>query len=254
MSSSDIVDNSIDVSDEKLDAHMSESSEIMAVSSRENSIDYSQESHSATSSCFEVAKEDITPAPTNSQGDCALSSRQLLEEKLKWCGVIKSIKQWATISGIRPETVCSRIRRGMPPENALTTPDREGHFLRALTDEEIQSAFKAERQHRSFTSISWHAEEKVHRARIVAHHRVLNLGEYDSSDEAKYAFNTAIDLLPEEWEESSKEPISQPLSTERTLEIETNVRSLMQDHGETDPDLTLFDFPQDDPHWGVVLS
>jgi hypothetical protein len=60
-----------------------------------------------------------------------------------------------------------------------------------------------------------------------------------------HAFNIAIALLPDEWENEDLRPLQNPLEKQRCDEIETQVHERIQKHRQqrVEKDQNVFDFP-----------
>jgi hypothetical protein len=178
---------------------------------------------------------------------CERKSQQseVLDQKLKFCGVVKSVGDWANRANLRTGTVYHRIKRGLPPIDALTTSDREGNRLQVLSDDEVRTEIKQVWRNRSTTGTITTRDKEVSYAVIVADHRMLFLGSYLTYEEADLAFNTAVGLLPQEWEEGDMLTVEDELDERLRLQIEERVHERIKQHlqNRVEGDLTVFDFP-----------
>lgn len=83
---------------------------------------------------------------------------EILNQELKIGGVTMTVRQWAALAGLRPHTVCLRIRNGMSPFEALVRSDREGNCLRACGNEEADAIL---RENQRTTRVRWHGRNQV---------------------------------------------------------------------------------------------
>lgn len=189
--------------------------------------------------------EQITLGYHNGIGLTRSQSKKLLAQMVTFCGVTKSIGDWATHAGLRFTTVVGRLKRGDSPLKALTTHDTEGHCLRKLSDEFIQQEIKQEMKRRSGPGRIILRGKDVAYATIVADHRVLYLGAFATKDEAVHAFNAAVALLPDEWEDTDRVQVETTLPPAECQLIETQVKERLDQHIlERSPEgRNVFDYP-----------
>lgn len=216
-----------------------------------------------SASTAEATSDDKTP--TEKKTECYLDQQALLgpaasrwkvltrqsqrstvlSQTLKFCGVVKTVREWAERANLRTGTVLQRIKRGLPPIEALTTSDREGNRLQVLSDDEVRTELKRVRRHRSSTSTISTGGKVVSYAVIVADHRMLCLGSFLTHEEAVHAFNTAVGLLPQEWDEGDMLSVENELDEKLQFQIEEQVQERIKQHlqDRVEGDLTVLDFP-----------
>ena len=172
-------------------------------------------------------------------------SRDILKQRLRFCGIVESVGGWAAYANLRPATVVSRIKRGVPQLEALMTKDTEGNHLRQLSTDEVRAEIKREYRRRSTTATIETKGKRVAYALIVADHRPLFLGSYLTLDEAVHAFNTAVRFLPDEWGEADQTPLADELTEQRQSEIEEQVRDRVNQHLQerVGDGMNVYDFP-----------
>jgi hypothetical protein len=155
-----------------------------------------------------------------------------LEGKVTYCGITKRLKEWVRESGLRQETVRARLARKMDPVAALTTPDRDGHCLKPLDAEYLESHRKTQQKARSGAKSISCGDDCTHVAGIMAYGRKIFLGTHNTRAEAVFAFNRAVDLLPGEYEASDKyEADGEALDPTTRVRIENAVRLIFEAHG-----------------------
>lgn len=153
-----------------------------------------------------------------------------MTRNVTFCGIKKSLRQWIRESGLRSETVRGRLTRGMDPAQALITPDYAGHCLKPLPVEYLESARKAEQRAMSGVHSFSRAGTTIHGAGIVAHGKKIFLGTFQTREEAVFAFNRAVDLLPGEYDPTDKyEDVD--LDLLNRVRIENAVRELFEAAG-----------------------
>jgi hypothetical protein len=56
-------------------------------------------------------------------------NNRITNRKVEIDGVVKTLSQWARVSGVGPKTIRYRLDRGVPPQQAIfETPSRNRHF------------------------------------------------------------------------------------------------------------------------------
>lgn len=153
-----------------------------------------------------------------------------MNRNVTFCGITKSLREWIRESGLRGGTVRNRLTRGMDPVQALTTPDYAGHCLKPLPAEHLEAVRKTEQRAMSEVRSLSKAGSSIHAAGIVAHGKKIFLGRFQTHEEAVFAFNRAVDLLPGEYDPTDKyEDVDLDLLIR--VRIENSVRELFEAAG-----------------------
>lgn len=157
-----------------------------------------------------------------------------LKDQITYCGLTQPLGVWIQESRISPRTVIDRIKnQNLSPVEALITPNRAGRRLHPVTPGQLDEERKRRQRERSgVRSVqSGPHGDPVHVAGIMAYgHKVL-LGTCPTLGEAVLAFNTAVDLLPEEYAISDKINEEMPLDSAAADKIRRAVIDRLRSEG-----------------------